>query len=88
MKRDARGISFSLCGHSLTRAWDGRFWKMRFLVRVWTRAVSSAPRARHNESKRNDLRLGVRKKQLSAIYRAKTKRTQEHLCSVALWNTL
>lgn len=28
------------------------------------------------------------KKQLSAIYRAKTKRTQEHLCSVALWNTL
>ena len=37
---------------------------------------------------RNDLRLGVQKKQLSAIYRAKTKRTQEHLCSVALWNTL
>lgn len=37
---------------------------------------------------RNDLRPGVRKKQLSAIYRAKTKRTQEHLCSVALWNTL
>lgn len=32
MKRDARGISFSLCGHSLTRAWDGRFWKMRFLA--------------------------------------------------------
>ena len=37
---------------------------------------------------RNDLRPGVRKKQLSAICRAKTKRTQEHLCSVALWNTL
>ena len=32
VKRDARGISFSLCGHSLTRAWDGRFWKMRFLA--------------------------------------------------------
>ena len=79
------GIPISQRRRNATRARDiGRPAPHREITHSGECATIELPCAAH----RNDLRLGVQKKQLSAIYRAKTKRTQEHLCSVALWNTL